>query len=228
MKVDASRWCRAVGLLLTLLFFTQAAGAENWKLFGKSESAQIFIDLDSIHREPESTTLWVKYVFTPSARARFREDSKVDPYFSRERIEIKFGQERRSRHLILYRGDGSVLYERSQDNPWVDVLPGDTYDLFWRFLSGPQAFVVQSKFPHHRATIRTRRLRQPETLCKTLSSSSTSKCHLPWWSPFVSPLKRALPQPLRRIGRDTEWALPKPPPIAARNINLPPPLAFLS
>ncbi len=134
MKGDISRWCQAVGFLLTLLLLTQAASAENWKLFGESESAQVFIDLDSIHQGPESTTLWVKYVFTPSARARFREDSKIDPYSSRERIEIKLGQERRSRHLVLYREDGSVLYERAGDNPWVEVSSGDTYDLFWKFV----------------------------------------------------------------------------------------------
>lgn len=36
--------------------------------------------------------------------------------------------------------------------------------------------------------------------------------------------KRPRPRSLSPARQDREWVLPKPPPIAARNLNLPPPL----
>lgn len=125
---------RSIFIVPLILMLGLSAQAENWTFFGGSKYAELYVDLDTVTRSEDSFTVWVKYVFTPDGRARFRKDNNIDVSYSKELLEITQTKKHRSHVLLLYNEANLLLYERKHAKPWAPVEAGKHLEPLWKFL----------------------------------------------------------------------------------------------
>jgi hypothetical protein len=113
---------------------TQAGSAE-WIFFGESPKATLYIDMKKIERGPETSKLWVKYVFSEDARKLFQANTGTSPIFSEEYIEVSKSRRSRSHQLRLHDKSG-VFYRRDKVQAWSPIEQEKHLEPVWKLLYG--------------------------------------------------------------------------------------------